>query len=103
MSTLESRLENAKKVLKEIEAEVEERNQKDDRMRFAAAATSKTAHRYPKEKALLKKLKDAKVNVERLEVKLHNKKQKPVRTRRVKGGLKKTRRNTINAKFRSSN
>jgi hypothetical protein len=92
MSTLESRLEKAKKVLKEIEAEVEERNQKDDRMRFAEAATSKTAHLYPKEKALLKKLKDATAAVERLEAKLHNKKQGG-RTRRSKRGSKKTRKN----------
>jgi len=90
MSTLGARLEKAKKVLKEIEAEVEERKQKDDRMRFAAAATSKTAHLYPKEKALLKKLKDAKAAVERLETKLHNK--KGGRTRRAKRGSKKTRR-----------
>ena len=103
MSTLESRLEKAKKVLKEIEAEVEERNQKNDRMGFAEAATSKTAHLYPEEKALLKKLKDTRATVGRLEAKLHNNKQKPVRTRRVKGGLKKTRRKSINAKFRSSN
>jgi len=91
MYTLESRLEKAKKVLKEIEAEVEERNQKDDRMRFAAAATSKTAHRYPKEKALLKKLKDTRATVRRLEAKIYNK--KGGRTRRPKRGLKKTRRN----------
>jgi len=90
MSTLGARLEKAKKVLKEIEAEVEERKQKDDRMRFAEAATSKTAHLYPKEKALLKKLKDAKAAVERLETKLHNK--KGCRTRRSKRGSKKTRR-----------
>jgi hypothetical protein len=101
MSTLESRLEKAKKVLKEIEAEVEERNQKNDRMGFAEAATSKTAHLYPEEKALLKKLKNTRATVGRLEAKLHNK--KGVRTRRVKGGLKKTRRNTINGKIRSSN
>jgi hypothetical protein len=103
MSNLESRLEKAKKVLKEIEAEVEERNQKNDRMGFAEAATSKTAHLYPEEKALLKKLKDTRATVGRLKAKIHNKKQEGGRTRRVKGGLKKTRRNTINAKFRSSN
>jgi hypothetical protein len=91
MSTLGNRLEKAKKVLKEIEAEVEERKQKDDRMRFAEFATSKTAHLYPKEKALLKKLKDAKAAVERLETKIHNK--KGGRTRRAKRGSKKTRKN----------
>ena len=102
MSSLESRLEKAKKVLKEIEAEVEERNQKNDRMGFAEAATSKTAHLYPEEKALLKKLKDTRATVRRLEAKIYNK-QEGGRTRRPKRGLKKTRRNTINAKIRSSN
>ena len=100
MLTLGARLEKAKKVLKEIEAEVEERNQKNDSMRFAEAATSKTAHLYPEENELLKKLKNAKATVERLEVKLHNKKGD--RTRRAKGGLKKTRRKSINGKIRSS-
>ena len=88
MSTLESRLEKAKKGLKELQADVEKEN--DFRMRMAEAATSKTAHLYPKEKALLKKLKDATAAVERLETKLHNK--KGGRTRRSKRGSKKTRR-----------
>jgi len=98
MSTLESRLENAKKGLKKLQADVEKEN--DFRMSMAEISKNKE---YEKERALLNKLKDAKATVERLEVNIHNKKQKPVRTRRVKGGLKKTRRKSINAKFRSSN
>jgi len=86
MSSLESRLEKAKKVLKKLQADVEKEN--DFRMTMAEISKNKE---YEKERALLNKLKDAKATVERLEVKLHNK--KGGRTRRVKGGLKKTRRN----------
>ena len=86
MSTLESRLEKAKKGLKELQADVEKEN--DFRMRMAEVSKNKE---YVKERALLKKLKDAKAAVERLEAKLHNK--KGGRTRRSKRGSKKTRRN----------
>jgi hypothetical protein len=85
MSTLESRLEKAKKGLKELQADVEKEN--DFRMRMAEVSKNKE---YVKEKALLKKLKDATAAVERLETKLHNK--KGGRTRRSKRGSKKTRR-----------
>ena len=85
MSTLESRLEKAKKVLKELQADVEKEN--DFRMRMAEVSKNKE---YVKERALLKKLKDATAAVERLETKLHNK--KGGRTRRSKRGSKKTRR-----------
>jgi hypothetical protein len=85
MSTLESRLEKAKKGLKELQADVEKEN--DFRMRMAEVSKNKE---YVKERALLKKLKDAKAAVERLETKLHNK--KGGRTRRSKRGSKKTRR-----------
>jgi hypothetical protein len=86
MSTLESRLEKAKKGLKELQADVEKEN--DFRMRMAEVSKNKE---YVKERALLKKLKDAKAAVERLETKLHNK--KGGRTRRSKRGSKKTRKN----------
>lgn len=85
MSTLESRLEKAKKGLKELQADVEKEN--DFRMRMAEVSKNKE---YVKERALLKKLKDAKAAVERLEAKLHNK--KGGRTRRARGS-KKTRKN----------
>jgi hypothetical protein len=85
MSTLESRLEKAKKGLKELQADVEKEN--DFRMRMAEVSKNKE---YVKERALLKKLKDATAAVERLETKLHNK--KGGRTRRSKRGSKKTRR-----------
>jgi hypothetical protein len=85
MSTLGARLEKAKKVLKELQADVEKEN--DFRMRMAEVSKNKE---YVKERALLKKLKDAKATVERLETKLHNK--KGGRTRRSKRGSKKTRR-----------
>jgi len=86
MSTLGARLEKAKKVLKELQADVEKEN--DFRMRMAEVSKNKE---YVKEMALLKKLKDATAAVERLETKLHNK--KGGRTRRAKRGSKKTRRN----------
>ena len=86
MSTLESRLEKAKKGLKELQADVEKEN--DFRMRMAEVSKNKE---YVKERALLKKLKDATAAVERLETKLHNK--KGGRTRRSKRGSKKTRKN----------
>jgi hypothetical protein len=86
MSTLKSRLEKAKKGLKELQADVEKEN--DFRMRMAEVSKNKE---YVKERALLKKLKDAKAAVERLETKLHNK--KGGRTRRSKRGSKKTRKN----------
>lgn len=86
MSTLESRLEKAKKGLKELQADVEKEN--DFRMRMAEVSKNKE---YVKERALLKKLKDATAAVERLEAKLHNK--KGGRTRRSKRGSKKTRKN----------
>jgi hypothetical protein len=85
MSTLGARLEKAKKVLKELQADVEKEN--DFRMRMAEVSKNKE---YVKERALLKKLKDATAAVERLETKLHNK--KGGRTRRSKRGSKKTRR-----------
>lgn len=85
MSTLESRLEKAKKGLKELQADVEKEN--DFRMRMAEVSKNKE---YVKERALLKKLKDATAAVERLETKIHNK--KGGRTRRSKRGSKKTRR-----------
>jgi hypothetical protein len=86
MSTLKSRLEKAKKGLKELQADVEKEN--DFRMRMAEVSKNKE---YVKERALLKKLKDATAAVERLETKLHNK--KGGRTRRAKRGSKKTRKN----------
>lgn len=86
MSTLGARLEKAKKVLKELQADVEKEN--DFRMRMAEVSKNKE---YVKERALLKKLKDATAAVERLETKLHNK--KGGRTRRAKRGSKKTRKN----------
>jgi hypothetical protein len=97
MNNLESRLEKAKKGLKKLQADVEKEN--DFRMSMAEISKNKE---YEKERALLNKLKVATAAVERLEANLHNKKQKPVRTRRVKGGLKKTRRKSINGKIRSS-
>jgi hypothetical protein len=86
MSTLESRLEKAKKGLKELQADVEKEN--DFRMRMAEVSKNKE---YVKERALLKKLKDATAAVERLETKLHIK--KGGRTRRSKRGSKGTRKN----------
>jgi hypothetical protein len=87
MSTLESRLEKAKKVLKELQTEVDEKKKTDIRMRMAEWSTDKD---YVKEKALLKKLKVAKATVGRLETKIHNK--KGGRTRRAKRRSNKTRR-----------
>ena len=96
MSTLESRLEKAKKGLKELQADVEKEN--DFRMSMAEISKNKE---YEKERALLNKLKNATATVGRLKAKIHNK--NGGRTRRVKGGLKKTRRKSINGKIRSSN
>jgi hypothetical protein len=87
MSTLESRLEKAKKVLKELQEEVDEKKKTDHRMRMAEWSNNKE---YVKERALLKKLKDTKATVGRLETKIHNK--KGGRTRRARGS-KKTRKN----------
>ena len=87
MSTLESRLEKAKKVLNELQTEVDEKKKTDYRMRMAEWSNNKE---YVKEKALLNKLKVAKATVGRLETKIHNKKGG---TRRSKRGSKKTRKN----------
>ena len=87
MPTLESRLEKAKKVLKELQTEVDEKKKTDYRMRMAEWSTDKE---YVKERALLNKLKVAKATVGRLETKIHNKKGG---TRRSKRGSKKTRKN----------
>ena len=87
MSTLESRLEKAKKVLNELQTEVDEKKKTDYRMSVAEWSNNKE---YVKEKALLNKLKVAKATVGRLETKIHNK--KGGRTRRARGS-KKTRKN----------
>ena len=87
MPTLESRLEKAQKVLKELQEEVDEKKKTDYRMRMAEWSNNKE---YVKERALLKKLKDTKATVGRLETKIHNK--KGGRTRRARGS-KKTRKN----------
>ena len=86
MPTLESRLEKAQKVLKELQEEVDEKKKTDYRMRMAEWSTDKE---YVKERALLKKLKDIKATVGRLETKIYNKKGG---TRRSKRGSNKTRR-----------
>jgi transcription initiation factor IIE alpha subunit len=86
MPTLESRLEKAQKVLKELQTEVDEKKKTDIRMRMAEWSTDKE---YVKEKALLNKLKVAKATVGRLETKIYNKKGG---TRRSKRGSNKTRR-----------
>ena len=87
MSTLESRLEKAKKVLKELQEEVDEKKKTNYRMSIAEWSNNKE---YVKERALLNKLKVAKATVGRLETKIHNK--KGGRTRRARGS-KKTRKN----------
>ena len=87
MSTLESRLEKAKKVLKELQEEVDEKKKTNYRMSMAEWSNNKE---YVKERALLNKLKVAKAPVGRLETKIHNK--KGGRTRRARGS-KKTRKN----------
>jgi hypothetical protein len=87
MPTLESRLEKAQKVLKELQEEVDEKKKTDYRMRMAEWSTDKE---YVKERALLKKLKDIKATVGRLETKIYNKKKGG--TRRSKRGSNKTRR-----------
>ena len=86
MPTLESRLEKAKKVLKELQTEVDEKKKTDYRMSVAEWSTDKE---YVKERALLNKLKVAKATVGRLETKIYNKKGG---TRRSKRGSNKTRR-----------
>jgi len=86
MPTLESRLEKAQKVLKELQTEVDEKKKTDIRMRMAEWSNNKE---YVKERALLKKLKDTKATVGRLETKIYNKKGG---TRRSKRGSNKTRR-----------
>ena len=86
MPTLESRLEKAQKVLKELQTEVDEKKKTDYRMSVAEWSTDKE---YVKERALLNKLKVAKATVGRLETKIYNKKGG---TRRSKRGTKKTRR-----------
>ena len=86
MPTLESRLEKAQKVLKELQTEVDEKKKTDIRMRMAEWSTDK---QYVKERALLNKLKVAKATVGRLETKIYNKKGG---TRRSKRGSNKTRR-----------
>ena len=70
MPTLESRLEKAKKVLKELQEEVDEKKKTDYRMSVAEWSTDK---QYVKERALLNKLKVAKATVGRLETKIYNK------------------------------
>jgi uncharacterized iron-regulated protein len=89
MSTLESRLKKAKEELEKAEKAA---NEIDPVRRLIANnnTSSKAAVRYAKEKALLKKLKDTRATVGRLETKIHNK--KGGRTRRSKRGSKKTRR-----------
>ena len=86
MPTLESRLEKAQKVLKELQEEVDEKKKTDYRMRMAEWSNNKE---YVKERALLNKLKVAKATVGRLETKIYNKKGG---TRRSKRGSNKTRR-----------
>ena len=86
MPTLESRLEKAQKVLKELQTEVDEKKKTDIRMRMAEWSNNKE---YVKERALLNKLKVAKATVGRLETKIYNKKGG---TRRSKRGSNKTRR-----------
>ena len=71
MPTLESRLEKAQKVLKELQTEVDEKKKTDYRMSVAEWSTDK---QYVKERALLNKLKVAKATVGRLETKIYNKK-----------------------------
>jgi hypothetical protein len=90
MSTLESRLEKAKKVLKELQEVVEQKKKEDWKFRIAEWSTEKG--RYAKEKALLHKLEVAKATVGRLETKIHNR-TKGGRTRRAKRNSKKTRKN----------
>ena len=70
MPTLESRLEKAQKVLKELQTEVDEKKKTNYRMSVAEWSTDKE---YVKEKALLNKLKVAKATVGRLETKIYNK------------------------------
>ena len=86
MPTLESRLEKAQKVLKELQTEVDEKKKTDYRMRMAEWSNNKE---YVKERGLLNKLKVAKATVGRLETKIYNKKGG---TRRSKRGSNKTRR-----------
>jgi hypothetical protein len=86
MPTLESRLEKAQKVLKELQTEVDEKKKTDYRMRMAEWSNNKE---YVKERALLKKLKDIKATVGRLETKIYNKKGG---TRRSNRDSNKTRR-----------
>jgi transcription initiation factor IIE alpha subunit len=86
MPTLESRLEKAQKVLKELQTEVDEKKKTDYRMSVAEWSTDKE---YVKERALLNKLKVAKATVGRLETKIYNKKGG---TRHSKRGSNKTRR-----------
>ena len=87
MPTLESRLEKAQKILKELQEEVDEKKKTNYRMSMAEWSNNKE---YVKERALLNKLKVAKATVGRLETKIHNK--KGGRTRRARGS-KKTRKN----------
>ena len=86
MPTLESRLEKAQKVLKELQTEVDEKKKTNYRMSVAEWSNNKE---YVKERALLNKLKVAKATVGRLETKIYNKKRG---TRRSKRGSNKTRR-----------
>lgn len=86
MPTLESRLEKAQKVLKELQTDVDEKKKTDYRMSVAEWSTDK---QYVKERGLLNKLKVAKATVGRLETKIYNKKGG---TRRSKRGSNKTRR-----------
>ena len=86
MPTLESRLEKAQKVLKELQKDVDEKKKTNYRMSVAEWSTDKE---YVKERALLNKLKVAKATVGRLETKIYNKKGG---TRRSKRGSNKTRR-----------
>jgi transcription initiation factor IIE alpha subunit len=82
MPTLESRLEKAKKVLKELQTEVDEKKKTDYRMSVAEWSNNKE---YVKERALLNKLKVAKATVGRLETKIYNKKGGTRRRRRSNG------------------
>ena len=90
MPTLESRLEKAQNVLKELQEEVDEKKKTDYRMSVAEWSTDKE---YVKERALLNKLKVTKATVGRLETKIYNKKKDGGRKTRRSTGARKTRRN----------
>lgn len=93
MPSLEVQLEKAEKVLKALQADLEEKKKSPtEGNKYAIAAFIKKDKSLAKYRAIYIKIDAAKARVERLKTKIYNKKQGG-QTRRAKRGSKKTRKN----------